>query len=124
MKNLEKDIDRDFLNNYYKEMVDEIGDIFQLFIEEIPADLIKVKETFVNGNYTEASEILHKIAPSFYNIGLPSLTARIQPIETYISEKKYQEALNEIILFEADLNSYMPALKFECNRLKNLHPNT
>ena len=123
MKNLKKDIDKEFLNNYYKEMVNEIGDIFELFIEEIPSDLIKVKETFQNKNYAEASEILHKIAPSFYNVGLPNLTGKIHPIEIYISEKKYNEALNEIILFQEDLNSYMPALKIECNRLKNLQSN-
>ncbi len=116
----EKNIDRDFLNNYYKEMVDEIGDIFQLFIEEIPYDIKRVKQGLTSGNYNEASEILHKIAPSFYNIGLPVLTAKIQPIESFIEQNNFTKALNEIILFEEDLNSYMPAVIMECERLKAL----
>ena len=123
MTSLIKDIDRDFLNNYYKEMVNEIGDIFHLFIEEIPEDLINVKHLIADNKYTQASEILHKIAPSFYNVGLPFLTAKIQPIETHISEKKYTEAFDEILIFEEDLKSYMPALKMEWERLKALEIN-
>lgn len=120
---IEKDIDKQFLHKYYKDMVDEIGDIFHLFIDEIPQDLKKVKQTFASANYKEASEILHKIAPSFFSVGLPELTAKIQPIEKNITAKNFNEAYVGIVLLEKDISSYMPALQRECIRLKAISIN-
>jgi HPt (histidine-containing phosphotransfer) domain-containing protein len=120
MSTMEKQLDRDFLLSYYKEMVNEIGEIFQLFIEEMPTDLHNVKTAFANKNYKEAADSLHKIAPSFYNIGLPQLTKKVQATEALLHNNKFDEAQTLLNEFEIDLDSYMPAIIDENERLASL----
>jgi HPt (histidine-containing phosphotransfer) domain-containing protein len=115
-----KQLDRDFLLSYYKEMVNEIGEIFQLFIEEMPADLNDIKVAFASKNFKEAKDSLHKVAPSFYNIGLPHLTKKVQQIEALLNDDKYNEAQEMLNEFETELNDYMPAITAENERLASL----
>ncbi len=121
MSTITKQLDKSFLLSYYKEMINEIGEIFQLFIEEMPADLSNINNTFKNKNYKEAADSLHKIAPSFYNIGLPQLTKKVQLVEALIHEKKYEEAGKKLTEFVNELNDYMPAIMEENERLASLN---
>ncbi len=115
-----KQLDRDFLLSYYKEMVNEIGEIFQLFIEEMPADMNDINVAFENKNFKEAANLLHKIAPSFYNIGLPQLTKKAQLIEILLNENNFYQAQISLTEFEAELNDYMPAILAENERLASM----
>jgi HPt (histidine-containing phosphotransfer) domain-containing protein len=117
---LTKQLDREFLQSYYKDMVDEVGEIFELFIDEMPADMNNVKVAFVEKNYKEAAESLHKIAPSFYNIGLPHLTKIVQSVEALIRQGEYEKAQIEMDAFEIELQDYMPAVIEESQRLASL----
>ena len=115
---MEKMIDRDFLKSYYNEMVDEIGEIFELVIEEMPGDFTLIDNALAENNYTEAAKVVHKIAPCFYNVGLPQLTQMAKAIENDIHAGNTQNIKDDVATFKAEYDSYLPALKAESQRLK------
>jgi HPt (histidine-containing phosphotransfer) domain-containing protein len=117
MNTMEKELDRQFLISYYKEMVDEIGEIFQLFLEEMPADLQQLNENIALGDFSKVAELLHKIAPCFYNVGLPALTKEVQSIEASIHAGETSLAPSKIAAFQLNYNEYLPAILQESNRL-------
>lgn len=112
-----KAIDKEFLKSFYKELVDEIGEIFQLFIEEVPNDLKEINLKLQEKNYTEVALLLHRVAPCFYNVGLPILTKKIKNIEDEFRLGNFETASNNFINFEKELEEYMPAIHAECKRL-------
>jgi HPt (histidine-containing phosphotransfer) domain-containing protein len=117
MNNLDFEIDREFLNSYYKELVNDVGEIFQLFLEETPSDIHQINENFSAGKYNEVAQVLHKIAPCFYNVGLPTLTPKVQAIEVCIHAGEIDNAKSQMINFEAELNGFLPAVIREHQRL-------
>ncbi len=120
MKTMEKELDREFLNSFYKEMVNEVGEIFELFLEEMPADLLLINEKVASGQFTAVAELFHKIAPSFYNVGLPTLTQHAKSIEASIHAGDIDKISDQVSAFEMEYNEYLPALHQECNRLNNV----
>jgi HPt (histidine-containing phosphotransfer) domain-containing protein len=117
MTNITFEIDKAFLLSYYKEMVNEVGEIFQLFIEETPSDISQINESFASGKHKQVAEILHKIAPCFYNVGLPQLTPKVKAIESYIASGAIEDAKKDMVTFETELQNYMPAVIREHQRL-------
>ncbi len=117
MNTIAKSLDREFLSYYYKEMVDEIGEIFQLFLQEMPADFALLKESVDNRNYAQVAEVLHKIAPCFYNIGLPQLTKDVKEMEASIQARDLELIPERISAFQEEYNEYLPAIIEESNRL-------
>ncbi len=110
-------IDKEFLQSYYKELVNEVGEIFQLFLEETPSDIYLINENFSTGKYKEVAEVLHKIAPCFYNVGLPTLTPKIRAIEVCIHAGEIDNAKSQMKSFETELNEFMPSVIQEHKRL-------
>jgi HPt (histidine-containing phosphotransfer) domain-containing protein len=117
MSNMNKELDKEFLNSYYKDMVNEVGEIFQLFLEETPQDIANINNYFEEAKYKEVAEVLHKIAPCFYNVGLPTLTAKVQSIEASLQAGSYDEASSKMKDFHTELDAYMPAIHTEHKRL-------
>jgi hypothetical protein len=119
MTTLIKELDREFLNGYYKEMVNDVGEIFELFLEEMKGDMINLHEFLKERKYTSVAEVLHKIAPCFFNVGIPTLTTVLRKIEANIHDEQYEHVETDIKAFEFELNEYMPALNKEIIRLRN-----
>ncbi len=117
MDNTPKELDKEFLNNYYKDMVNEVGEIFQLFIEETSGDIKLIHDFFAEAKHKEVAEVLHKIAPCFYNVGLPHLTDAVKVIEANIHSGAYEEAASNFKSFAIELDAYMPAIIEEHKRL-------
>jgi HPt (histidine-containing phosphotransfer) domain-containing protein len=117
MEQIRKELDKEFLNSYYKDMVNEVGEIFQLFLEETPADIEFVTNNFAELKYKEVAEGLHKIAPCFYNVGLPQLTTKVQKIEAAVHAGNHAESLSMFQEFKIELDEYIPAIKEEHQRL-------
>lgn len=117
MNNSNFEIDKAFLSSYYKELVNEVGEIFQLFIEETPFDISQINLNFTSGAYKQVAEVLHKIAPCFYNVGLPTLTPKVKEIEVCVHAGQIDDAKNKMKSFEAELNGYMPSIIKEHKRL-------
>jgi HPt (histidine-containing phosphotransfer) domain-containing protein len=117
MDNVDFEIDKEFLNSYYKELVNEVGEIFQLFLEETPSDIQQINENFSTGKYKEVAQVLHKIAPCFYNVGLPTLTPKVKAIEVCIHAGDIDNAKSQMKRFEAELNEFLPAVIKEHQRL-------
>ena len=116
---MEKELDRAFLKSFYKEMVNEIGEIFQLFLEEMPSDLKLINENIALGQFSNVADLLHKIAPCFYNVGLPLLTQEAKNIEASIHAGELSLVHSRITAFELAYNEYLPALQKECDRLNS-----
>jgi HPt (histidine-containing phosphotransfer) domain-containing protein len=117
MANLDFEIDKEFLTSYYKELVNDVGEIFQLFLEETPSDIEKINENFSTGQYKEVAQVLHKIAPCFYNVGLPTLTPKVQAIEVCIHAGDIDNAKTQMKSFETELNGFLPSVIREHQRL-------
>lgn len=121
MQHPEYQIDSAFLADYYKDLVDEVGEIFQLFLQETPQDIENIRHNFILGNYTNAASLMHKIAPTFYNVGLPKLTAQLQAIEATVLTGQIDKAKADMQSFEAEFNNYLPAINKELSRLTALN---
>jgi HPt (histidine-containing phosphotransfer) domain-containing protein len=117
MDNIDFEIDKEFLGSYYKELVNDVGEIFQLFLEETPSDINQINENFSSGKYKEVAELLHKIAPCFYNVGLPTLTPKVRAIEVCIHAGEIDNAKSQMKSFEAELNEFIPSIIREHQRL-------
>ncbi len=114
----EKKLDKKFLTNYYREMVNEIGEIFETFLSDTPGEIKEISDLLNRHNITEAGEKLHKIVPSFLSIGLPQLTVKLQIVEVYINYANLSTAKLLMRAFVRELDEYMPAITDEYRRLK------
>jgi HPt (histidine-containing phosphotransfer) domain-containing protein len=112
-----KQLDRQFLKNYYQDMVDEVGEIFELFLEETPAEIGAIKNSITTNKLREAGDQLHKIIPSFSNIGLPQLSAQLREVETLVKSGHQEKAIALMNDFDKELEAYMPAILEENKRL-------
>lgn len=115
-----KQLDKQYLMESYQDMIDEIGEIFELFIDETAPAITKVKSLIDYSQFTQAAEELHKIAPSFSSVGLPQLTVQARNIETVVKANDHGQATILIIAFEEEFKSYLPAIAEEYNRLTRL----
>jgi HPt (histidine-containing phosphotransfer) domain-containing protein len=113
-----KQLDRQFLSNYYGEMVDEVNEIFEIFLQETAGEIDEIKKLFALNKPKDAAEIMHKIIPSFSSIGLPQLSVQLQEIETYVNTCSGAKGLVLVAAFENELAAYMPAIVEEYNRLE------
>jgi HPt (histidine-containing phosphotransfer) domain-containing protein len=114
-----KQLDRQFLKTYYHDMVDEIGEIFELFLEETPAEIDAIKNAIASNKLKEAGDQLHKIIPSFSNIGLPQLSLQLREVEASVHASNGEKAGSLMVAFEKELSEYMPAILEENKRLNN-----
>lgn len=112
-----KQLDRQFLINYYQDMVDEVGEIFELFLQETPADITAIRNSIASNKFKEAGDQLHKIIPSFSNVGLPQLSTQLRVVETTVHNNDGVKAAALMDTFEKELSEYMPAILEEYKRL-------
>lgn len=112
-----KHLDRKFLSNYYREMADQIEEVFELFLSETPNEIRLIRELLRQNKITEAGEKIHKIAPSFLSIGLPQLSVKLQIVEVFINYSNLCTAKSLMRLFVIELKEYMPAILAEHRRL-------
>lgn len=113
-----KQLDRKFLSFYYRDMINDIEEIYEIFLSEIPHEINSINDLIIHKEINEALEHMHKILPSFQNIGLPQLTVKLQIIEVYLKVSNISTAKLLIRSFIKELNDYMPAILSELNRLK------
>lgn len=114
---MEKNLDKDFLKSYYNEMVEEIGEILELVVSEMPSDFNLLDDAMAKNDYPEAAKVMHKIAPCFYNVGLPQLTQMAKNIEQDLKNGITENAQSNIDNFKAEYESYIPAIQAEAKRL-------
>jgi HPt (histidine-containing phosphotransfer) domain-containing protein len=116
---MNKQLDRGFLSNYYQDMVDEIGEIFELFLQETPAEIALANTAISSNKFNEAGDLLHKIIPSFSNVGLPQLSIQLREVEALVHAGDGTRAIALLNAFEKELAEYMPAILEENKRLNN-----
>lgn len=117
----QKQIDREFLRQYYHDLVDELEEIFEIFVEETPKEISQLNMLFAQNKFREAGQLLHKIIPSFTNVGLPHLSAQLKQVERQLDPEEKEYTIMQIQKFEAEFNEYMPDILNELGRLRNLH---
>jgi HPt (histidine-containing phosphotransfer) domain-containing protein len=113
-------LDKQFLQECYMDMVDEIGEIFELFLIETTPAIAKIKSLVDYSQLTQAGEELHKIAPSFSSIGLPQLTIQAREAEHAAKAGDQSKAAILIAALDDAFKAYLPAVTDEFNRLTRL----
>jgi HPt (histidine-containing phosphotransfer) domain-containing protein len=104
---MEKKLDKDFLKTYYGEMVEEIGEILELVLSEMPGDFSLLDDAMANNNHVEAAKLMHKIAPCFSNVGLPQLTQMAKGIEQEIHKGNTDNLQENVNAFKEEYYSLM-----------------
>jgi hypothetical protein len=117
----EKHLDRSYLNNYYQEMVDEIEEVFEIFLKDTPKEIKEISNLISYNNQQAAEEKLHKIIPAFLTIGLPQLSLKLQIVQVYLGFSKLINARLLMNAFIKELGEYMPAIQDEYRRLKAIN---
>ncbi len=115
-----KQLDRNYLLNFYQDMTDEVGEIFELFLLETEPTVLKIISLINKSDLATAEEELHKIAPSFYSVGLPQLTTRLTVVDAVVKAGNAKRASDLIAIFYEDFKTYLPAVKAEMERLQSV----
>lgn len=118
MNNPTRQLDREYLLNYYKDMMDEIGELFESFLSETDENITKIMQSLYSSDLHTASETLHYIAPSFIVVGLPQLVLQLQEVESFAADNDQAKALSLMQSFYQEYTEYLPAIIEENNRLK------
>jgi HPt (histidine-containing phosphotransfer) domain-containing protein len=113
-------LNKQYLQDCYMDMVDEIGEIFELFLAETEPAITKIKSLIDYSQLTQAGEELHKIAPSFSSIGLPQLTVQAREAEFAAKANDQQKAYVLITALAGAFKDYLPAITEEFSRLTRL----
>ena len=110
------EINKEFLALYYGEMVNDVGEIFFYFLKEIPGDLDDITSAIVANNVQLTVKLLHRMAPCFYSVGLPQLTATAKKIEEAVADT--WQIVPEIFAdFKTEVLLHLPAVQAEYDRL-------
>lgn len=118
MKNHEKKLDRKYLSFQYKERVNDIENVFETFIAEIPDEITAINMLIDQNCFLKAKFKINQIILALNSIGLPSLGIQLQIVEVYLDFSKKLNALLFLKKFETELYDYMPAIINEYCRLK------
>jgi uncharacterized membrane protein len=118
VKNHEKKLDRKYLSFQYKESVNDIENVFEKFIAEIPDEIIAINKLINENCFLRAKCKITQVILALNSIGLPSLGIQLQIVEVYLDFSKKLNALLFLKQFETELYSYMPAIINEYCRLK------
>jgi HPt (histidine-containing phosphotransfer) domain-containing protein len=113
-------LDKQYLQDCYMDMVDEIGEIFELFLAETAPAITKIKSLVEYSQFTQAGEELHKIAPSFSSIGLPLLTVQAREAERAAKASDQSKTALLIAALDDAFKACLPAVTEEFNRLTRL----
>ncbi|WP_462221812.1 hypothetical protein [Ferruginibacter sp.] len=113
-----KELDRNYLLHFYQDMTDELGEIFELFLLETEPTVLKIITLIKKSDLVTAEEELHKIAPSFYSVGLPQLTTKLTVVDKVVKAGNAKKASDLITIFYEDFKTYLPAVEAEMERLQ------
>lgn len=117
---MNKELDRLFLAEYYQGMEDEIGAIFEIFLQEVPDTIAAIKQQLAAQHLSEAKSLAHSIVPSFTSVGLPQLSAQLLKVEECAGMGDGAGCIALMEAFEKEFDEYIPALTAEMERLSKL----
>jgi len=76
---------------------DFIKSMLQLFIDNTPADLSRMKEAFEQNNWKEVGSIAHKMKSSVSSLGIQSLEAALRRLEMKGEVNEAKETIHLLI---------------------------
>jgi hypothetical protein len=91
-------LDTDFLQSVYDNDRETALFIFQQYLQDLPADLTSIRETFDTGVKEEFRQLIHKKKVVFSYVGLTGITARLDELEKRCAQT-------------ADLSTFAPEVK-------------
>ena len=74
-------LDTDFLQSVYDNDRETALFIFQQYLQDLPADLISIRESFDSGVKEQFRQLIHKKKVVFSYVGLTEITARLDELE-------------------------------------------
>jgi PAS domain S-box-containing protein len=82
------------IGNGDKEFVTEM---VKLFVDQVPADVTRIRDAYSRNDFVRVKEIAHKIKPAIDNMGISSLHEEIRKIELIALEKPQSPELGQLI---------------------------
>src|SRR3954470_8011378 len=87
-------LDLQVLSNLYHNDLAHAEVIFRVFLEETDQLINSLQALFRQGDNEAFSKFIHKISPTFYNVGLSKIVTLIQTIEAKCGYVQNLEELN------------------------------
>ncbi len=88
--------------------------MLHLFIEQVPAALSEINNSFEQSDFLAIKKAAHRIKPSIDSLGINSLKSVVRQIETLALENKHSEELTRLLQqFNSNLKKVITALKKE-----------
>jgi len=91
--------------------------MLQLFVDETPPMMVKIKEAFASGDFKSVTYYAHRMKPSITNLGIKSLKADVLNIELHAADNPDTAALIERV--DEVLGKVVSEFLHELERLKS-----
>ncbi len=81
-------LDTAYLESFYGEDLDYASEMFEIFLENIPEDVIALIDVTKEKNYEDIYRLAHKIKPTFSMVGLTKVNEELETLESFGSKKE------------------------------------
>lgn len=113
-------LDVSFLNEVYEDDLAYAVEIFESFLETLPAGLLQLEEHFQSGDIAAFRSVAHRLKPSFSYVGLTGITNQMASLEkSCLVIQRLEESATLYQQVVKDIQASIPAIKLELNRLKS-----
>ncbi len=94
--------------------------MFETFIEIIDDELTLLINYAETDQKEELKGQAHKVKPTFAMVGLNHITDEMQEFEDSVMELSFEKAKEKVYHFEKEIKKFIPIIKSEISRIKNL----
>lgn len=112
--------DKNNLGQLYGARYDHLLSIFEVFLRSLPKSLASMAEHLATGNWEGMAKEAHKVKPNFSLVGVPSVTATAQALETvslqHCSEDRAKQLFQQ---FREEAVQCLRLVETEAARLRN-----
>ena len=113
------DIDTDYLNSTYGDDPETAIMMFENYLDELPANLQLLRDSFNNRDITSFRHFIHKQKPAFSYVGLTDITEKFHQLQTSCNQVedllKHKE---EILQSLARIESATPVIQATLEHLR------
>ena len=113
----ETTLDHDVLAMYYDGDEKYAYDMFQMFLSQYDSSINQLTSAINNKNWEEGQKLAHKMKPTFSMVGAPAIQTIFQELENALRYKNEAQILTNWAEAQTALDSYLPAIKTEFERL-------
>jgi len=113
-------LDQKCLEELYENDLEYVIQMFEIYIEMVESEILKLKNAAESSNNEEVRQIAHKIKPVFLMVGLPKLNALAKQIESKYNSVADDELIRLISVLYEKINETTPILVSEIDAMKSV----